>query len=125
MATQEFNRDPSTGKFVAADQELRTLYDAQHPRIKLVAVTPKARVIPWTIKMLQDLGPGEKLTYYKGNFTTDIIDCGEDYRRLLTEIRDFAKYLEYRGKVVLSQEAKRIASGNGMTTINLYVATGV
>ena len=88
-------------------------------------MNPKGRDIPYTIKMLQDLGPGEKLTYYRGNFTMDVIDCGPLYRKLLTEIKDFAQHLESRGRVRLSQECKRTAGPNGMTTINIYVAHGV
>jgi len=123
MAATKGTGQVSTGLAKAADRELRALSDANRRGFKPVAVADQ---IPYTIKMLQSLAPGEKMVYYRGNMTIDSMDAGPAYRKLLAEIKEFAEHLEHRGRVRLYQETERVPGMNGnIIAINRYMAQGI
>ena len=93
--------------------------------LRYSAVKADKPAIPWTMQVLQSIKPGEKITYYRGNFSSDTAVAGPLYRQLLKDVFAFAQYLEGRGRLRLSQQSHRIASENGLVTINSYVAEGI
>lgn len=78
---------------------------------------------PFTIRRLRELGPGERLVYYRGHFTFDLdrSERGSPYRELLVRVRETAIQLFQQGKVLLSEVPHRDEKG----AIHYeYIATG-
>ncbi len=53
----------------------------------------------YTIERLQSLKPNEACVYYRGNFSTDIVNSDGAYALLLARIEDAAAHLEKAGKI--------------------------
>jgi hypothetical protein len=77
-----------------------------------------------TIQRLKALKPGQKMTYYKGDFKKDIGRSRGKYKGLLEAIQRVTARLEGEGKIELSEMPARIRMENGWIYFTKYIATG-
>ena len=77
-----------------------------------------------TIQRLKSLKPGEKLTYYKGDFEKDIRRSRGKYKGLLEAIQRVVARLSSEGKIELFEQPARIKTEDRWVYFTKYAAIG-
>lgn len=88
--------------------------------------------VPWNVRKLQALRPGERLVYYRGNFERvidgrdrgDIASARGAYRHVLEQVRATAERLARDGRISIHLDRVRIKTAKGSAQITEHVAYG-